>query len=353
MPGVLGVVLGPPSQSVSVVSIGIRPYLAAVVISFLLRVVSTSFRDATSETRRRQLALLTAGFGLLSAIGLSATVQVAGSGSAASADRVAVILALTAGTMAMYGLGMVIDRWGAPAGTGVWFMLAAQFVHRGLLGLGTYLTADHPDATTLLLYGAGSVALLAGLVCLILGFIRIPLERIQRSGRPALDPLLFFVLIGGVTVPVYAGSALVSVPPLLSPIFGVSLKAAEDLWRFDSPVLALAIAFSAVQTALTIGACMFAMRVNVDFHELAVSLRDLHLRVVGLRPGRSVSQYLETRALRANIVGAAALALLVTVPSQAFRLLVSPHLHLGGSEFVFTAAAIVGCVRRRSSGSLG
>ncbi len=215
---------GIPLASYSIVAMGISPYIYALLVMFLLHVISKRVRaigstpDGPLQLRRWTRALAIA-LALGQAYGLSVFLQ-AGNDFPAQIEwfpRLVIVLELTAGTMILVFLADVMDQFGLGFGYGALLIYAlfpvANEVHRlaATVSLAPSVEAMYKP---LAVWAVFSIGVVAATVAVLLAVRRVVLitDKKKNSGQPVELKLL---MSGAVRPPLFA-LALLSLPVILA-----------------------------------------------------------------------------------------------------------------------------------------
>ncbi len=175
--GLLALLLGNPLEQESVVALGLNSFLDAFIV-FWLWAAGTGNLEKVHRDQRwmwRTLAWLTAGLALARAFGLVLLFVGGRSVTLTSTAGLVSIFGLLLGTMLLFGLGRVIDRFGEPAGYGVWFLYGVQILLQGAHHVASWVATDRGDPalpTIVAIYVVTSTVLLASAVLVFEGVRR-------------------------------------------------------------------------------------------------------------------------------------------------------------------------------------
>ena len=357
--GVLAFLAGPPIERVSVVAMGLEPFLDAFAIFWLLGVVSSEARKARTDQKKlwQYLVWLTAGLAVVRAFGL--TIRLAGGDAHAvsSSAGLATIVALTVGSMGLFGMGRLIDRLGLPSGYGVWFLFGLGGVLTGVHAVVHFVEKDASDLALpaiLFAYGLLSAGLVASTVLVYDGIRDVRLRKVgaKRTQRKEKS-LPFHLLIGGFIIPVVVVATLIDLPIVpLEVVIGLTPKQVALYWSPDGPNLGVDVVFNATYCLLIIGACFYTMHVNLDPNALARTVREEGYAIPGIEPGRATARYLSRVTSSLTAIGGGWMAVVVVLVPLAFEAALGssrPRLPLAGGPFVVTAAILVHAVKKLRS----
>lgn len=323
----------------SIVALGIAPYIYALIVMLLLRVVSARIR-ATASTAEGAVRLgrwtraLAVVFALAQAYGWTSLML---SGSALQSPmgwfpRLVVIFELTAGTMILVLIADVLDELGLGFGNGAILVYAlgpvavqARRIADDLASAPSLDALYRPYAIWLIF----SIAVVAATVAVVLGVRRLrPVD--GKTQKPA-DPVDVKVLLSGVLRPPIFTGALLFVPVAYLNYLAIG-NSGMSRWIFDyltpyGPNPWSDIGYVIVDAVLVIGFTYFV--VACDFRHMGIT--------------RAIAAHIN----RLTFIGGAYLALAVAVAPvvewNASRA-AGRGIPMSGFNTVLVAAVIAGIV---------
>jgi preprotein translocase subunit SecY len=300
-PGVLSAVANSlPVAAYSVGLMGISPYVNAVIVMLMLRVISRRVRvlAGTRQGRgqlRRWTRALAVALALASAYGWVNLLQVenALSPDLDSFSRLVVMLELTGGSVIVMLLADLLDEFGIGFGYGAFLIYAlgpvATQVHR--------LAAVVDSAPSVeALYGpigiwlGFSVAVIAGAAVVLLAVRRV--SPAGEDGKPT-KPIELRLVMSGVLLPVLIAQALMFLPSIVGMYYPGSSRWISDRWTAFGPNPWTDAAYVATYAALIVFFAAFVPAASLARESIPVE-------VVG-------------HIWRLTLIGGTALALLVAV----------------------------------------
>jgi len=353
--GPLALIAGPPIEGLSVVAMGLEPFLDAFVIFWFLGVVSSEIREARSDEKKlwRYLAWLTVALASFRAFGLTVSILKGHAGAVTSSAGLATILVLIGGTMGLFAMGRMIDRFGLPRGYGVWLLFGVGSLLEGVHSIARFVDKDVNDPTLPMvigLYGLISIVLAASAILAFDGVRQVRLRRTRRNKDALEKALPFHLLIGGVIVPVVMASLVINFPLLLLELFlGMPTQQAIVYWSPISPHWVVDVAYVATYCLIVIGACFLTMYANLDPKGLTKTLSEEGYSIPGVATGAATARYISRVTMRVTLVGGLWMAtVVVLVPTIIEALLGSgrPRLPIGGGPFVITAAILLHALKK-------
>jgi len=336
--GLLGLLLGSPLEPDSIAAVGLEPFLGAWVVFWLWAVASGNLRKMQSDRPLmwRSLMWLTAGLALARSFGLLLFFLGGRASTVSSTAGLLTIFGLLFGTMALFGLGRVIDRFGEPAGYGVWFLYGVQTLLTGTHHVARWVAGNNGDSAfpaIVLAYAVVSVILLASAFAIFEAVRSVPLSEPRSKGRDVKERIVLLHLLGGgVIVPiVLANFAISFIPTMVMEIgFRFSDQQALTFWSALSPLPVVVIAYHVLFSVIILLACLVTTAITVN---------------PGGAAGRAAGRVSKNLA----VVGGAWMAVAVVVVPLAFQLALGPsrpRLPVGGGPFVIGAAIFITAIQR-------
>lgn len=312
-------------QRLSVVALGIMPYISASIIMQLLSFIDPRLKQLRKEGEmgRRKITQYTRYGTVLLASFQAIGVSIALEGQNVVLNpglgfRITAVVSLVTGTMFLVWLGEQITERGV--GNGISLIIFAGIV------------AGLPSAVggTLELSRTGELHLLAvlglfALAIVVTGFV-VFVERGQRritinyakrqvgrkmyAGQSSHLPLK--LNMAGVIPPIFA-SSIILFPATLGNWFGQSegMRWLQDLVAGMSPGQPLYIALFA---GLIIFFCFFYTAIVFDPRETAENLKKSGAFIPGMRPGEQTAQYLDNVLTKLTLAGATYITLVCLLP---------------------------------------
>jgi len=336
--GLLGLLLGSPLEPDSIAAVGLEPFLGAWVVFWLWAVATGNLRKMQSDRPLmwRSLMWLTAGLALARSFGLLLFFLGGRASTVSSTAGLLTIFGLLFGTMALFGLGRVIDRFGEPAGYGVWFLYGVQTLLTGTHHVARWVAGNNGDSAfpaIVLAYAVVSVILVASAFAIFEAVRSVPLSEPRSKGRDVKERIVLLPLLGGgVIVPiVLANFAISFIPTMVMEIgFRFSDQQALTFWSALSPLPVVVIAYHVLFSVIILLACLVTTAITVN---------------PGGAAGRAVGRISKNLA----VVGGAWMAVAVVVVPLAFQLALGPsrpRLPVGGGPFVIGAAIFITAIQR-------
>jgi preprotein translocase subunit SecY len=337
---------------VSVLAMGVMPYITASIIIQLLRVVVPKFEELHKEGQAGQTKItqytryLTIALGLLQATTLVTMANTGqlfqGCGEQIIPDGslftiLTIIVVLTAGTMLIMWMGEVVTEKGV--GNGMSLLIFVS------------IAAGFPSSMMNILSNKGAwtfvFVILIGLV--ILGLVvfveqsqrRVPVQYAKRTiGRRTVGGTSTYIPIkvnmAGV-IPVIFASSLLALPQMLVSFSQGNKKELKPWaeWLQNNLVGQDAPLHMLLYVLLTFGFTYFYVSITFNPDEVADDMKKYGGFIPGIRAGAPTAKYLGYVSSRITFAGAIYLAVIALIPVAAFVMLnASQNFPFGGTSLL-------------------
>jgi preprotein translocase subunit SecY len=349
--GLANVFTGGALERMSILALGIMPYISASIIMQLMSAVTPSLEQLKKEgeSGRRKISqytrYLTVVLAMVQAIGMS--VGMANQGMAYSVNLLFYIVAVTSlvtGAVFMMWLGEQITEKGV--GNGISLLIFAGIV-AGLPGaIGQSLESARQgelNILALLLILALALAVIYAIVFIERGQRRITVNYAKRQPghrqhQAQSSHLPLKVNMAGVIPAIFASSILLF-PASIAQWFG---GAGESEWLQE---LALAIGPGQplnilLFTILIVFFCFFYTALMFNPEEVADNLKRSGAFVPGIRPGTQTASYIDAVLTRLTIFGSAYIAIVCLMP-QFLVVWFNVPFYLGGTSLLIAVVVVM------------
>ena len=349
--GLANVFTGGALERMSILALGIMPYISASIIMQLMTAVTPSLEQLKKEGEagRRKISqytrYLTVALALVQATGMS--VGMANQGMAYSVNLLFYIVAITSlvtGAVFMMWLGEQITEKGV--GNGISLLIFAGIV-AGLPGaIGQSLESARQgelNILALLFILALALGVIYAIVFIERGQRRITVNYAKRQqGRRQYQAqsshLPLKVNMAGVIPAIFASSILLF-PASIAQWFG---GAGESEWLQE---LALAIGPGQplnilLFTVLIVFFCFFYTALMFNPEEVADNLKRSGAFVPGIRPGAQTASYIDGVLTRLTVFGSAYIALVCLMP-QFLVVWFNVPFYLGGTSLLIAVVVVM------------
>lgn len=325
---VLNMFSGGALQRLSVMALGVMPYISASIIMTMLTAVEPRLKQikAEGESGRRTIQKWTRYAAVVLAtfqgLGISSAVQAQGVTIITGMSfTITCVVALVAGTMFLVWLGEQITDRGI--GNGMSLIIFAGIV-AGLpsaLG-GTFELVKTGEFTPI------GVFLLLAAVVLVTGFVvlvergqrrlTVNYARQQRGNQMMQAPASYFPLklnMAGVIPPIFA-SSIILFPASLVGFFGndSATGVAGVLRDFATLMQPGEVVYTVIYVGMILFFAFFYTALVFDPKEIAENLKKQGAFVPGIRPGQQTARYIDSVVSKLTLVGAIYLAVVCLLP---------------------------------------
>ena len=356
---VLNMFSGGALSRLSVMALGVMPYISASIIMQMLTAVEPRLKQvkAEGESGRRKIQKWTryaaAVLATFQAIGVASTVQ------AESANGVPVtlitgvqftivcVLTLVAGTMFLVWLGEQITDRGI--GNGMSLIIFAGIV-AGLPAAigGTYELTKSGDFTPifLLVLAVGVIAVTAFVVFVERGQRRITLNyaRQQRGNKVMQAPSSYLPLkmnMAGVIPPIFASSIILFPASLVGFFANDSNSAlAGFLQDVSTKMQPGEVLYTALYVGMILFFAFFYTALTFDPKEMAENLKKQGAFVPGIRPGQQTARYIDGVVSKLTLMGALYLTVVCLIP-ELLIVNYSVPFYFGGTSLLIIVVVIM------------
>ena len=359
--GLLNIFSGGALGNLSIVMLGVGPYITASIIMQLLTMVFPKLKEMYQEEGEagRQkfnqysrlltvpLALLQ-GFALLTLLGRQGVLS--GIGRLGIVENLIIV---TAGSVFLMWLGELISEYGI--GNGVSLMIFAGIVARLPVDVQqTLVSYDPSQVPVYVLFALVAVLVIAGVVFITEGERPVTVsyaKRVRgarvyggfssylplRVNQAGVIPIIFALSI--LLFPQFLGSLLAaSSNPVLHGISDFFLHAFANQWVYGGFYFLLVFLFTYFYTAVTF-----------DPQSIADNLQKSGGFVPGIRPGRSTAEFLYNVISHITLAGALFLGLIAVLPLAVQGATGLRTLSLGGTALLIVVSVVLETMKQIES----
>jgi preprotein translocase subunit SecY len=353
--GLLNIFSGGGLSNLSVVALGLNPYINASIIMQLMQGVVPSLQQLSREGEygRNKITqytrYLSVPLALLQAYGFLALLAaqnppVVSNFDLASFETLTQIITLTAGSVALMWVGELITERGI--GNGISFIIFAGIVSQAPGAIGAFLAS--PNIAAFIAFAIVAIAAVAVIIYIQEGQRRIPVQYASRvrgrrmySGGQTFLPLR--VNQAGVIPIIFAVSILLFPVQLASYFTASDIQIVADIANGIVTLLnPNSILYVLLYFLLTIGFTYFYTAFTFKPDETAEQLRKNGGYIPGIRPGRPTQDYLARVVSRITFAGALFLGIVAVSPSLVG--IAFPDLGaigLGGTSLLIVVSVVV------------
>jgi preprotein translocase subunit SecY len=356
--GLLNLFSGGGFSSLSIIMLGVAPYITASIIMQLLTMMIPALKNLyqeEGEIGRQKFSqytrLLALPIAVVQGISFLLILERQGVLSSLTPFQFAVnLIVVTAGSLLLMWIGELISEFGI--GNGVSLIIFAGIVAR--LPQEASQAAFSFDSSQLPVYVgflAAAVAIIAAVVVISEAERPVPVTYAKRvrgmsmtAGGSTYLPLR---LNQAGVIPIIFALSLLLIPQMFASFFQTSsnavlahisssiLNAFQDLWLYGTLYFIFVFLFTYFYTAVTF-----------DPNQIAENLQKNGAFIPGVRPGQSTSEHLAKIITRITFVGALFLAIIAVLPIVMQSVTGVQTLALGGTALLIVVSVILDLARR-------
>ncbi len=354
----LNVFSGSGLSSVSIVMLGVSPYITASIIMQLLTLMIPKLKamyQDEGEAGRKRFAqysrLLTVPLAIIQAYAFITLFQRQGVLPQLGFSTLALdILVITAGSVLMIWLGELISEFGV--GNGISLIIFAGIVSRlpSILGQ-LYFTYDPSQLPSYIAGLVVALLVIIGVVYVTEAERPIPITyaKQMRGGRTfggmntylplrinqaGVIPIIFalsILLFPQMILQFLTHSTNVSVTAVATKLLGIL----TNVWFYDITYFVLVVLFTYFYTAITF-----------DPDQISENLQKSGAFVPGVRPGESTSSYISRVLTRLTLVGALFLGFIAVLPLILRSATGIQSLAIGGTALLIAVTVVIDLVKK-------
>jgi len=357
--GILNIFSGGGLSTLSIIMLGVGPYITSSIIMQLLTMMSPSLKalnQEEGEAGRRKFAqyarILAVPLALLQGFGLLLLLEKQGIfGTLTHLTFITSLVVVVAGSMLLMWIGEIMTEYGISNGISILIfagIVAALPTHIGQL----LFTFDYSQIPFYVLFAVLGLILILGVVVITEAERPIPVTyaRQARGGgqgssvstyvplrvnQAGVIPIIFALSI--LLIPQLVGNLLTSLAHnshLLS--LGRALtNFAQTTWLYSAVYFVLVFVFTYFYTAVTF-----------DPHQMSENLQKGGAFIPGIRPGASTEEYLAKVVSRITFVGALFLGIIAVLPLIIRAFTGITAIALGGTALLIVVSVILDLIKR-------
>lgn len=356
--GFLNIFSGGGLSTLSIVMLGVGPYITASIIMQLLTIIFPKLKEMYQEEgeagRRKfvQYSRLIAvplaifqGFGLLFLLQQQGVVVVP-----TLFDQIVNIVVVTAGAILMMWLGELMTEYGVGNGTSIIIFagIVAQLPATISQLIITFTAAEIP---TYLAFLVVSVIIVAGVVIVTEAERPIPVTYAKRvRGSKMYGGVSTYLPIrlnqAGVMPIIFALSILL-LPQMLSTfLLGLNYDISKSIGGLLRDFVANQWYYAIFYFILVFLFTYFYTAITFDPDNISNNLQKNGAFVPGVRPGRSTSDYLSKILLRTTFVGALFLGIIAVLPLGIQGITGISSLAIGGTSLLIVVSVVLDLIKQ-------
>ncbi len=354
--GLLNIFSGGGLSNLSIVMLGVGPYITASIIMQLATVISPKVKALYTEegeagrTKFISLSrLLTVPLAILQSVAFLSLLETQGIVIALTPFAFALnIFLVAAGSMLLMWIGEVITEFGI--GNGVSLIIFAGIV------------SGIPSGITQILFSASAANIPAYvgfvLLSLLVIFTVVMVSEAERSipihyaratrgaatGAPTYLPIR--ILQAGVMPIIFALSLLLLPQMILTGLTAVGVSGAAGLLAGYTAFSANPFAHGALYFVLVVMFTYFYTSITFEPHRVAENLQKSGAFIPGVRPGRETEHYIANVVNRVTLPGAVFLGLVAVIPFIIQGLTGITAILIGGTALLIVVNVVLDLIRK-------
>ena len=350
--GFLDLFAGGALSRFSIFALGVTPYINSSIVMQLLAVVVPSLEKMQKEGEEGRKKIVqytrygTIIFAFIQAVGMTGWLRNLGIFTGSWIDIALVAVTLTTGAVAVMWLGEVMSDHGI--GNGISLLIFAGIVARipeAIIRTFTLVRLGEMNILVLLLAVVIIIAVVAGCVMLQEGQRRLPVQYAKRmvgnkmyGGQSSFIPLR--VNTAGV-IPIIFASSVLLFPYTLAGLFQHSLaQAVQRAFSPGSPI------YITLYVLLIIFFSYFYKAVVFKPDDISSNMKKNGGFILGIRPGKPTTEYIEKVMGRITLGGAVALAIVAVVPTIMTGLMNIKTFYFGGTAVIIVVGVALDTVHQ-------
>lgn len=350
--GFLDLFAGGALSRFSIFALGVTPYINSSIVMQLLAVVMPSLEKMQKEGEEGRKKVVqytrygTIVFAFIQAVGMTGWLRNMGIFSGSWQEIALVAVTLTTGAVAVMWLGEVMSDHGI--GNGISLLIFSGIVARipeAIIRTFALVRLGEMNILVLLLALAVMFAVIAGCVMLQEGQRRLPVQYAKRmvgnkmyGGQSSFIPLR--VNTAGV-IPIIFASSILLFPYTIAGMFNHSL--AQTVQKAFSPTSPVYIV---LYVALIIFFSYFYTAVVFKPEDISGNMKKNGGFILGIRPGKPTTDYIERVMGRITLLGAVALAAVAIVPTVMSGLMKINTFYFGGTAVLIVVGVALDTVHQ-------
>ena len=350
--GFLDLFAGGALSRFSIFALGVTPYINSSIVMQLLAVVVPSIEKLQKEGEEGRKKIVqwtrygTIIFAFIQAVGMTGWLRGLGIYTGSFMDIILVSLTLTTGAVAVMWLGEIMSDHGI--GNGISLLIFAGIVVRipeAVIRTFSLVRLGEMNALVLLLAIAVMLAVVAGCVMLQEGQRRLPVQYAKRmvgnkmyGGQSSFIPLR--VNTAGV-IPIIFASSVLLFPYTVAGLFQNSAaRAVQQAMSPNSPI------YMVLYVIMIVFFSYFYTAVVFKPEDISNNMKKNGGFILGIRPGKPTTDYIEKVMGRITLGGAVALAIIAVVPTMMTGIMNINTFYFGGTAVIIVVGVALDTVHQ-------
>lgn len=350
--GFLDLFAGGALSRFSIFALGVTPYINSSIVMQLLAVVVPSIEKMQKEGEEGRKKIVqwtrygTIVFAFIQAVGMTGWLRGLGIYSGGMLDIILVSLTLTTGAVAVMWLGEIMSDHGI--GNGISLLIFAGIVVRipeAIIRTVSLVRLGEMNVLVMLLAIIIMVAVIAGCVMLQEGQRRLPVQYAKRmvgnkmyGGQSSFIPLR--VNTAGV-IPIIFASSVLLFPYTIAGLFQHSIaRMIQQAMSPSSPI------YMILYVLMIIFFSYFYTAVVFKPEDISNNMKKNGGFILGIRPGKPTTDYIEKVMGRITLGGSIALAVIAIIPTVMTGLMNINTFYFGGTAVIIVVGVALDIVHQ-------
>lgn len=350
--GLLNIFSGGALDNLSIVMLGVGPYITASIIMQLLTMIFPSLKEMyqeEGEAGRQKFnqysRLLTLPLAFVQGFGLLTLLERQGVLTLSFGEKLGDILIVAAGSVLLMWIGELISEYSI--GNGVSVMIFAGIVASVPLSIGqTLLSFDKSQFPTLFSFLIIGVITVAAVVIITEGERKIPVYYAKRVRGMRM--------YGGVTthlplkvnqagvIPIIFALSILLFPQMIASFLSASSNSfIRDISSFALGIIGNQLAYASLYFVLVVLFTYFYTSVTFDPEAISGNLQRGGAFVPGIRPGPPTTAFLQNIVTRITLVGALFLGIIAILPLVLQMATGISTLTIGGTALLIVVSVVL------------
>ena len=336
----------------SIFALGVTPYINSSIVMQLMTVVVPALEKMQKEGeegRKRLVQFTRIGtifFALVQAIGMTGWLRSLGIFTGSWLDIALVAVTLTTGAVAVMWLGETMTDHGI--GNGISLLIFAGIVARipeAFIRTFKLLSLGEMNVLVLLLSIVIMLVVIAACVMLQEGQRRLPVQYAKRvvgnkmyGGQSSFIPLKMNTAS---VIPIIFASSVLLFPYTVAGLFKGTV--ADTLQKAFSPS---SITYNVLYVIMIIFFAYFYTAVVFKPEDISNNMKKSGGFILGIRPGKPTTEYIEKVMSRITLGGALALAAIAVIPTLMIKILNIKTFYFGGTAVIIAVGVALETVHQ-------
>ncbi|MEK7599332.1 MAG: preprotein translocase subunit SecY [Patescibacteria group bacterium] len=356
--GLLNIFSGGAMENLSIMMLGVGPYITASIIMQLLTMIFPRLKEIyeeEGEAGRQKFnqysRLLTVPLAILQGFGLLMLLDKQGIlGALSFSGKLTNVVIVTAGSVFLMWLGELISEYGI--GNGVSLLIFSGIVSRlPQAASQTFFAADISQAPVIIGFASAAAAIIAGVVVITEGQRPISVSYARRvrgnriyGGSSTYLPLR--VNQAGVIPIIFALSILLFPQMIANFISGIEKPLVQAISRVALNFLNNPWIYAALYFILVFVFTYFYTAVTFDPDAISSNLQKSGAFIPGIRPGRPTAEFLYKILSRLTLIGAIFLGIIAVLPLAVRAVTGLTALTIGGTGLLIVVSVVLETIKQ-------